>query len=616
MVFLPSRRHLLTLMVPLVILIGSLVLPPVASSQATGSLDRARNLELRQEFARARGLYREYLSTNPTSVQAARGWLRTSIRTRDWDAGERALERLRQIDAESATTAKLGTQFYFRQQEYDTALTWGERYRNRANSSWKPFHFLAQIHLEKGQVLTAEEMVESARLRSENNQWVLLDKLLVEYNRQQLSRAMETAEKLREVSSNPTIYWTFTRALSDQYSVEELAQFLGEGAANLPPGTPPIIPPVEESSYRYWWSRMTYRTGDVAAARSALGSPPDTFRSLWLRANLNESTADRKRAQQRVLHQWPDQLIAQWEQSRLVRSTEPLRSERRRTGAGFFYQEFTDNRFLDYPESALSALLRSLEMDPLAERRQFHLARFYRDRGWGKSGRRAARRARTLGYSPPTAVADYLEGLGTPDTHAKPAPPSPTIGVHVRLASPWEGPLDGASALTSIFRHNFFHQPGFHRYQGSIETADELGSMVQGETLAGGINITIENWSDELSAEVELLLPEDRLVSNRFYDSDDMKEWNLLNSTVQSLKDQWPWQGTIYKVTDSGAWVNLGRIHGLTRSDTFTFVSPGPEFPDRLPVDTIHEDRLKLGFPSPYYRTIIPRGTRVRVLRQ
>lgn len=611
----PPLRTDLLLLVPLLLfgLIGGV---PSLSAQESNQLERAQSLETQQDFGRALKLFREYQRDHPTSVAASRGWLRTAIRAEQWDQGRRALRRLEKIDGTSPTTAELGTQLFFRQQAYDTALTWGERYRDRANDSWKPFHFLSQIHLKQGQVLTAVRTVESAQLRSENNPWVLLDELLVEYNRRQLSEAINTARQLREVSSDPTIYWKLARTLSDQFTTEELAELFTEGSVNLPPADPPILAPVEEDDYRYWWSRLSYRSGDTQAARSALRDPPATFRSQWLQARLIERTERRKQAQQNVLDQWPDRVIAQWQQSRLVKKSEPLGSTRRRRGARFFYREFENNRFLDYSEGALSALLRSIELHPLDEERQFALSKFYRDRGWQKKERMAALRARTLGFDPPSRVSDYIEGLGEPDTDSDYDVPQPTVGVHIKRGSPWVGPLDGVNELTSVFRQNLYHQPGLISYQRTIASEDELSSLVQGDTLDAGINVTVRTWTDEMTATVDLMMSSNRIVSSEFYDNDDMKEWRLLNRTIQSFKEQWSWVGTIHEVTDNGAWVNLGRIHGVTTDDTFEFVTPQPEFPDELPVGEVREDRLRLDFPSPYFRTIIPRGDKARIKRE
>lgn len=595
---------------------GIFLQPGPTYAQGSAELDRARSMEQEDEFARARKLYRRYLNENPTSVRAAAGWLRTSIKSGQWSQGERALRRLDDLEPGSTRAAKLGSTLYFRQELHDTALIWAKRYRNRNNQSWKPFHFLAQVYLSRDQTLTASEMMQSATLRSDNNPWVLLDKLLVEYKQNQIDQALETAEKLREVTSDPTIYWRLLQTLGNRYSRSRVAELFAEAGSNLPPEDPPFLKAVDENRYRYWWSRLEYQTGDRSEARDALGNPREAFRSSWLRAHLNETVQQRKRDQQRVLNRWPDELIAQWQHSRLVKSTESLRTARRRNGAGFFFQEYRDNRFLNYREAALTALLRSLELNPLNEQRQFTLAQYYRRRGWSKKERMAAERAETLGFTPPSQVADYIEGLGEPDTTVSPDPPQPRVGVHVELESLWAGPLDGASEAESIFRQNLYHQPGFRSFGGSIASEDQLSTLVRGDTLDAGVSITITEWDDALSASVDLLLPSNRIVNRDFYDNDDMKTWNLLNSSVSGLKSEWPWTGKIYKVTNDGAWVNLGRIHGLNEGDEFTFSSPDPSFPEQLTVDRVREDTLRLSFPSPYYRTIVPRGTTVEVSRQ
>ncbi|MFB6345026.1 MAG: hypothetical protein ABEK50_04540, partial [bacterium] len=288
----------------------------------------------------------------------------------------------------------------------------------------------------------------------------------------------------------------------------------------------------------------------------------------------------------------------------------------RRRSADFFHRDFTDNNFLDYRESSLTALLRSLEMFPLNSSRQFELAEYYRNRGWEKKQKMAAGRAETLGFDPPTRLQDYLEGLGSPDTHQTPAIPQPTLGVTVSVGSVWDGPLDGPDQLESMFRQNFFHQPGFAVYGKSIESEDELGNLVEGDTLDGGVSISIDSWNNELSASMTLMLPSGDPVTEGFYDNDGMEEWNLLNTTLRNLKQEWPWEGSVYRVTNDGAWVNLGRIHGLQEGDTFVFKKPSEAYPDQLNVGEIHEDKLRLSFPSPYYKTVVPRGATVHIKRQ
>ncbi|MFB6345027.1 MAG: tetratricopeptide repeat protein, partial [bacterium] len=230
--------------------------------------------------------------------------------------GQRALNQLNKLAPEDARTAKLGSRLFFRQEAYDTALVWAQRYRRRANDRWQPFHFLAQIHLQRDRLPPARDMVESAELRSDDNEWVLLDKLLVNIRQGDRSEALEVADRLRSVSSDPTIYWTLARRLHDRYSLEQFVGFFEEGGQELPPEDAPLIEPVEEEQYRYWWSRLAYKLGDLDEARRALEDPAEGFQPQWLAANLKPGREARRRAQSRVLSTWTDRLIAQWTHSR------------------------------------------------------------------------------------------------------------------------------------------------------------------------------------------------------------------------------------------------------------------------------------------------------------
>lgn len=594
-----------------VVLVLVFLLCPVPSgAQTDGSLAEARTLEEEGRLAEARKSYRAAARANPTSPEAHQGWLRLAIETSSWEEGERALRRYENLESGLESPARLGSRLYFRQEAYDTALTWAERYRNRASTDWEPYHFLARINVALGDYLTAEKMVESAELRTDDNQWVRLDDFLVNHGTGRLDRARSIAFDLSEEATNPTVHWALARRLGGELSRGEVVDLLEPGGSLLPAGEPPLAGAVDEKRYRYWWARMNAVRGSESTARDVQSGDPADFRSRWLAAHLTEGDSDRLRAQADVLDRWTDKLIAQWQQSVLARRLEALRGEYRRRSSDFFFDEYEDNRYLDIDEAALSAMIRSLEMDPLREENQFELASYFGSRGWGERRRSAAERAQTLGYDPPTKVADYLEGLGEPDTSPQPSPPSARVGVRVDVESPWEGPLDGENTIERMIRHNFYHQPAF-------EVLDEdpdgvpLSRMVQGDTLEGGVRLTVGEWDDELSVELEYFLPEGRLVERSFYDGGQMKVWRLVDRVVSETKNLWLWTGTTFRVTRDGAWVNLGRIHGFETGDTLPFKTGSPPFDGPPEVDEIEEDRLRIGFPSPYYKTEVQRGVEV-----
>jgi hypothetical protein len=506
--------------------------------------------------------------------------------------------------------ARLGSRLYFQQQEHDTALNWAKRYRRRDSTNWEPYHFLARINVALQDFLTAENMVESARLRSNNNQWVRLDDFLVNDGIGRLDEARSIAVELSEDATNPTVHWTLARRLGRNLTSSEIASILEAGGSYLPGDDPPLAGAVDRSRYRYWWARMNHYRGRLSEAKAVQPDAPEDFRARWLAAHLTEGDSDRVRAQGRVLERWTDKLTAQWQQSLLARRLETLGGLHRERSSDFFFDEYRDNRYLDIDEATLSAMIRSLEMDPLREENQFELASYFGSRGWDESRRSAAERAETLGFEPPTKVSDYLEGLGEPDTSPQPVPPSGLIDVRVQVGSPWEGPFKGAVTLRRMLRHNFYHQPAFEVPEESSEDVS-LSRLVKGDTLDGGVRLSVEDWDDELSVELEYFLPDGRLVDRTFYDAGQMKIWRLIHRVVSSTKNLWPWTGTTFRVTREGAWVNLGRIHGFETGDTLPFQSGSPPFDGPPEVDEIKQDRLRLGFPSPFYKTEVQRGVEV-----
>jgi hypothetical protein len=275
--------------------------------------------------------------------------------------------------------------------------------------------------------------------------------------------------------------------------------------------------------------------------------------------------------------------------------------------------EYDNNRFLARDEAAFSAIVRGLELDPLREETQFELASYYGDRGWNLKRRGAARRADELGFDPPTEVQDYREGLGEADTSSGPPAPRPRVGVRVDRPSPWKGPLDGHDVFKRMLEHNYFHQPAFSLRKFAATEDKPLSRRVQGDTLDGGIHVTIEEWGDELTAEVKYYLPTDRLVTRRFFDTGRMKVWRLLDRIVRDSKDLWPWTGTIYRVSRKGARVNLGRIHGFEEGDTLPFKTGNPPRNEPFEAEDVRQNSLRLEFPSPYFATEVEKGIEVGV---
>lgn len=592
-----------------VVILLLLIVPRGSHAQTEGSLAEARSLEEEGRLTEALEVFRTLAHDNPTSPDAHQGWLRLAIETENWKEGERALRRYESLEAGPVATARLGSRLYFQQRKYDTALNWAQRYRRRDSTNWEPYHFLARINVVLQDFLTAEKMVESARLRSNNNQWVQLDDFLVNIGIGRLDEARSIATALSEDATNPTIHWTLARRLGRDPPSSEIASILEAGGSYLPSEYPPLAAAVDESRYRYWWARMNHRMGRLSRGRAVQTDAPEDFRARWLAAHLTEGDSERLQAQAGVLERWTDKLVPQWQQSILAR-LEILGGAHREQSSDFFFDEYQDNRYLDIEEAALSAMIRSLEMDPLREENQFELASYFDWRGWNESRRSAAERAETLGVDPPTKVSDYLEGLGEPDTTPQPVPPSGLVDVRVQVRSPWEGPFKGAGSLRRMLRHNFYHQPAFEVPEEVSEDVS-LSRLVKGDTLEGGVRLSIEEWDDELSVELEYFLPDGRLVDRTFYDAGQMKIWRLMDRVVTQTKTLWPWTGTTFQVTRDGAWVNLGRIHGFETGDTLPFKTGSPPFDAPPEVDEIEQDRLRLGFPSPYFKTEVQRGVEV-----
>lgn len=594
-----------------------LVLVPILTvsglnAQNVDPLERARELEDEGRYQEARDQYRNAALKNPTSPEAHQGWLQLAIRTGNVAEGERALRRYESIESNAVEPARLGTRLFFRQEQYDTALTWGQRYRDRDSKDWEPYHFLAQIHAALQDYVQADKMVGSAKLRSDDNPWVRLDEFLVEYHSGSFEQARTLGRRLAERATNPTIHWSLARTFGGDLPNEQLIEIFEGGGDSLPASPPPILERVDEQRYRYWWSRLNYQVNREDRARDVLSATSNDFRSRWLRARLTQAPDERLIRQGDVLNRWGDRITAQWEQSVLVRKQERIGGEYRKRTGRFFVDEYDNNRFLNRNEAALSAIIRGLEMDPLREKTQFELASYYGDRGWGLKRREAARRADELGFNPPTEVQDYLEGLGEADTSAGPPSARPRVGVRVERPSPWEGPLNGHDVFERMLEHNYFHQPAFSVREAGPED-EPLSRSVQGDTLDGGVHVTIEEWGDELTAEIEYYFPSDRLVTHQFFDTGRMKIWRLLDRIVRDSKDLWPWTGTIYRVNRKGARVNLGRIHGFEEGDTLPFKTGTPPRDEPFAAEDVQQNKLRLGFPSPYFATEVEKGTEVGV---
>lgn len=583
----------------------------VINAQSLNQLERARELETQNRWGEAKKAYRSFVRTNPTSTEAAEGWLKLAIRTKDWTEGKRALMRLEKIDPELSRSAQLGTRLFYQQDKFDTALIWGQRYRSRNPENWKPYHYLALIQLQRNNFFAAGKMVESAKLRTRDNQWVLLDDFLVKFNTDRRTEAENIMDELLSVATNPTVHWILAKQAGEDFPLERLKDLLESGSEYLPTRSPPLRNGVSTSNYRYWWARFNYLMGDVSAAKNILPSDPSGFRSSWLRARLESPPSSQLEMQKNVLDRWPDNLLAQWQQSILARRVEPIDGDNRRSVSQFYLSEYRNNRYLNYEESALAALVRSLELNPLDEKLQFELARYFDDRGWERSQRFAAERADDLGFNPPTRVSDYLEALGDPDTGPAPNPDQLTMGVRVEVQSHWDGPIEGDSGLTNMVRHTLYHQPAFSLRGPRSDGRSPINQLIDGDTIDGGVRVRINEWEDNLSATLEFYLSDGRLIDRQFYGSGKNREWRLTNQVIETLKQRWPWTGRIYRIESDGAWVNLGRIHGFEEGDTLTIKREQDLFEEPPTIETIHQDRLKIGFPSPYYETEARRGTPV-----
>ncbi len=574
----PSRRELnepegvLGGSLPLAGTLGSILLLGTVfalPALAEPSLDRARQLERNGQLRSAERVYTRLLERTPNHEKAALGLLRTSVLREKWNRATRVLKRLERISPRSTQAARWGTRLYFVRQQYDTAARWARRYRSRQPGHWEPYHFQAQVALRQGDLLGARKHVDSAFLRSDSNPWVLFDDLMVR-RRLRGDSAPDRVREIRKRASDPLLHWKLARMYSSVWTKTRVRKLLQEGVPHLSQGSrPPLQKPVSAQEYRYWLARFQYETGGIEAARNTLNPARGSQRVRWLLSMLPETPRERLRKAARVLRQHPDHTVRQWVYAGLARQVEPLGGSHRERASDYFYRQYEHNRMLARLEAALSALTRSLEMDPTRAPRQFELARFYHDRGWLLSERNALSRVVELDLIPRQRVEDYREGLRRPPGPTSSSYPAGRVLVGIRMASMWEGPLNGPTVLGAMLEQAFHHQPALSPVR--VETGIDANSFEREMKKSGaeaGVHLRIDRWDNELDARIALHLPGRPPVRRDHSSRGATREWNLQDILLEGLKKSWSWEGTVYETSLGGAWVNLGTIHGINRGDS------------------------------------------------
>jgi hypothetical protein len=314
----------------------------------------------------------------------------------------------------------------------------------------------------------------------------------------------------------------------------------------------------------------------------------------------------------KLLGDWPDNILYQWQYSLDSRRVEQLGGKNRRSAADFFFREFEYLNDMFLSAASLAALKRSLELNPLDAERQFELAKFFKELGWEKSEGRVLQRVRELGITPPERIEDYLEGFEVPEASEQQVPPSTgTIVFRVKTASGWKAPPGASELIASMIRQSFYHQPAFKiitRPQ-EVDENQPLGDLLAVAGADAALEINILEWSPIYRAEINYLFARGQVKKRTFYDNRRIGIWKLLNEIIFMLRDNWDWQGEVYSLDRQGAGVNLGLIHGISEEDEF-FVSDYS-----LPVESLREENLTLGFPSPIISGRLERGIKAR-LRQ
>ncbi len=589
----------------LLVTITLLTLPAYALEEAE-ALDEAG--ELQEAYYR----YRELFDQHPNDAEIALGLLRVAVDLQQWEIAAQALERYDRLKPDSIELARQGTRMFYHQDKLDTALQYAQSFRERAPGDWQPFHFLTRIHFARRDYISARNSVNSAELRSPDNPWVNLDRFQLELRlRDRFDE--DVYERLLEIATHPNIFWTIAELDEVRDDLGLMREILETGLDFFPAARPPILRQVSEDQYRYLLARIQHRQDDAEVALETLQPVENGLQVEWFKTMLIEDADERLDELSDLLAENPDNPALQWYFSRGVRQLEGLEGELRRQSSDYFYQEYRNNLFLNYLEASLAALNRSLEMFPLNPERQFDLARFFGERQWEHSQQQVAKRVEELGVEPPEQISDYLEGLSSrrPPENFQ-APVDPTVKLAINLEDPLTAPPEIEDIVASMFRQLFHHYPVFDLAEVIVEDMNsaELRSEVREPDLDGALHLSIREWDDEILAELTMYFPGEESETFIFYDGGQRRLWRLLDFSLTNFRDHWPWRGRVFAVRESGALINLGRIHGLTEGDLF-------ELADReFPVAEAQEQWLELEFPSPVYEGRIQRGSRARLIER
>ncbi len=579
------------------------------SVPATASYQRGLQLEAEGDYARALRSFQNYYRDNPTHSPSVLGKLRTAIKLEKYSLAEEALTDYEKLEPETPIAANLAARLYFYQEKYDTALLWANRFKERDPGSWEPYHFLAQIHLARKAYIDAREAVFSAARRSRNNPWVMMDEFIV---RLTLSDDYDEnlLEKIVNSADNPVIFWHIARQPQLGGQGEKIIELLEEGLRFFPAAEPPFLSPVKNGWYRYWLARHHYLIGNMSRAGEVSQGIKAQKRVRWLRVLLSQNSTRRLKLLNKLLGDWPDNILYQWQYSLDSRRVEQLGGENRSRAADFFFKEFEYLNDMFLSAASLAALKRSLELNPLDAERQFELARFFKELGWEKSEGRVLQRVRELGITPPERIEDYLEGFEVPEASKQGiAPSTGTIVFRVKTASGWKVPPGAGELIASMIRQSFYHQPAFKiiTRPREVDEARPLGDLLAAAGADAAFEINLLEWSHRYRAEINYLFAGGQVKKRTFYDNRRIGIWKLLNEIIFMLRDNWDWQGEIYSLDRQGAGVNLGLIHGISEEDNF-FVSDYS-----LPVGTLREENLTLSFPSPIISGRLERGIKARL---
>lgn len=248
-------------------------------------------------------------------------------------------------------------------------------------------------------------------------------------------------------------------------------------------------------------------------------------------------------------------------------------------------------------------------MDPTVADRQFDLASYFHDRGWLESELDVLGRVRELGLDEQSRIIDYREGLNVDTDPERPTISQTRLLVDVSLNTLWQGPIKGRDVVEHMLLHSLYHQPAFEgeAVDRSPGSDTPLSLLMRERDVDGAIEVDIERWDDAFEATIVLHLPANRVEESTFYARGRMKPWRLNHELVSLLKSRWPWKGSIYREEPGGAWVNLGRVHGLETGDDF-------DLGDRaLEAGEVLENRLRLDYPTPALQGKIDRGTTVQL---